>query len=100
MVTGISEHLSPTYMQRTAGELKEENFNYKTHDYFVIYNAKPKGKSLLYFHEKLNYPKGYEVQLNPKELIPATRNLSERGQAINWVGTLIGNSSQGMWGLG
>ena len=69
MVTGISEHLSPTYMQRTAGELKEENFNYKTHDYFVIYNAKPKGKSLLYLHEKLNYPKGYEVQLNPKELI-------------------------------
>lgn len=61
MVNGINNLLSPTYMQLTAGELVQENYDFKTHNYFAVYNAAPGGKSILYLNKNLNYPNGFEV---------------------------------------
>lgn len=58
-----------TYMQRIAGELLDEDFNFKTKHYVAHYIAAPGGKSILYYCSHFNYPNGHELEINPKNLI-------------------------------
>ena len=53
--------LHPTYLQRTAGNMIEESYNFDTHAYHVVYEASPNGKSILYYHKTINYPTGFRL---------------------------------------
>lgn len=58
--------MSPTYLQLTAGDIKEEKFNFKTKLYEVSYNANPEGTSVLFLNREWNYMNGFELELHPK----------------------------------
>lgn len=65
----VSSTLTPTYMQHVAGILRDESYNRETKYFRASYEAEPDKASILYLNKEWNYPKGFDVQLQPKNLL-------------------------------
>ena len=55
-----------TYLQRIAGDLKDENYNFVTKHYVAHFLATPGGKSIMYYCKFFNYPNGLELDIIPR----------------------------------
>lgn len=62
----IEENRTHTYLQRIAGELHREQFDFTTKHYVANFTATPNGESILFYSREYNYPKGYDIELVPR----------------------------------
>lgn len=80
-----------TYLQRTAGTLLDETFNFNTKHYVGHYLATPKGQSILYYCSHFNYPKGHELEISPsaeltfREISPGYYEITYNGDSPQLV---------------
>ena len=69
MSNGVDENRTMTYLQRTAGQLKSQNYNFVTKNYDATYYATPGGTSVLFYSPDFNYKNGYDVEAFPTNSI-------------------------------
>lgn len=58
---GVSENLTMTYLQRIAGNLNSEKYDFVSKNYDANYLATPGGTSILFYSPDYNYKNGYEL---------------------------------------
>ena len=80
-----------TYLQRTAGTLLDETFNFNTKHYVGHYLDTPKGQSILYYCSHFNYTKVHELEISPsaeltfREISPGYYEITYNGDSPQLV---------------